>query len=120
MSEMPAPVAELSPREKGFIAAIIRKYPRGQSGEKNLVRSLTIFTAMLIIAHAIEQLVPTWWLPFLIIYPPAVFLFTRYRKFSIFRSCVLSKVGARLAQYEPIAPGRPDSPAAAPHAHHAR
>ncbi|GMU20652.1 MAG: hypothetical protein AMXMBFR13_07490 [Phycisphaerae bacterium] len=98
---------ELTPRERGFVARIMAKYPGGQAREADLYRSLAIFTAMVAGAHLIEQFVPTWWLPLVIIYPPAVFLFSRYRKFGIFRSCVISKLGARLTRYEPIALRKP-------------
>ena len=110
--------AELLPREKGFVSRIIQKYPGGQSGDKNLFRSLAIFCLMIVTAHVIECVVPasparlSWWLPLLVILPVAGFLFTRYRKFSIFRSCVLSKVAGRLAQYK--------SGTSHPHAAHRR
>ena len=101
---------ELLPREKGFVSRIRRKYPGGQSADKDLARSLAIFCLMILVAHLIERLVPqtpaklAWWLPLAIILPIGGFMFTRYRKFSIFRSCVLSKVAGRLAQYEEISP----------------
>lgn len=105
-------LAELLPREKGFIGRILQKYPGGQSHDKDLYRSLVIFSLMILVAHLIEQVVPStplrlsWWLPLVVILPPALFMFSRYRKFSIFRSCVLSKVAGRLAQYEDITPPR--------------
>ena len=103
------PVVELSPREKGFVCRILKKYPGGQHRDKDLYRSVAIFVLLIVLAHAVEQLVPasmSWWLPPLIILPPAVILFSRYRKFSIFRSCVLSKVAGRLARYEDLTPPR--------------
>ncbi len=109
----PLPV-ELAPREKGFVWRIMHKYPGGQHQGKDLYRSLAIFTAMIVVAHVLEQVLPTRWLALVIILPPALFLFTRYRKFSIFRSCVLSKVAGRLAQYEDLSP--PRGGAAHPHA----
>jgi hypothetical protein len=101
---------ELTPRERGFVARLMAKYPGGRHTGKDLYRSVAISSALILAAHMIEQVMPAWarwWLPLLIIYPPAVYLFTRYRKFSIFRSCVISKLGARLSKYEPIAPSRP-------------
>jgi len=77
------------------------KYPGGVSRQKDLVRSLAIFTAMIVAAHLIEIFVSSHWLALLIIYPPAVWMFYRYRKFNIFRSCLISKIAARLAQFEP-------------------
>jgi hypothetical protein len=120
MESTESKVPELLPREKGFIRRIVQKYPEGRSADKNLSRSLAIFCLMIVAAHVIERIVPatpsglSWWLPLLIILPVAGFMFTRYRKFSIFRSCVLSKVAARLAQYEDISP--PKSKTAHPHA----
>jgi len=114
MSEQNA-IPELSPRELGFVCRIMRKYEGGQHRPVDLYRSVGIFTGMIVVAHVIEQLVPTWWLPLLIILPPAVFMFSRYRKFSIFRSCVLSKVARRLSQYEKLEP-----PAGSAHPHAAR
>ena len=108
--EQAAPPVELSPRERGFVARLMVKYPGGQAQAKDLVRSVVIISALIVAAHVIEQVVPAWarwWLPLLIIYPPAVYMFTRYRKFSIFRSCVISKLGSRLSKYETIAPSRP-------------
>ena len=113
----PEPV-ELAAREKGFVCRIMHKYPGGQHRGRDLYRSLAIFSALIVLAHVIEQLVPTRWLALVIILPPALFMFTRYRKFSIFRSCVLSKVGSRLAQYEDLTP--PRGGAAHPHARRAR
>src|ERR1044071_6506222 len=104
MSENPANHPELTPRERGFVYRIITKYKAGQHHTSDLYRSLAIFLAMLVAAHVIERLIPNWWLPLLLIVPPALFMFSRYRKFSIFRSCVMSKVAARLAQYEDIQP----------------
>lgn len=101
---------DLSPRERGFVARIMTKYPGGTHQGKDLYRSVAIISMLIVVAHVIEQVMPAWarwWLPLLIILPPAIVLFTRYRKFSIFRSCVLSKVAARLSRYEPIAPARP-------------
>lgn len=108
--------AELTPRERGFVARIMTKYPGGRHTERDLYRSVAIISTLILAAHVIEQLVPDWgrwWLPFLLIYPPAIFMFTRYRKFSIFRSCVISKLGTRLSKYETIAPSRPGHPASA-------
>ncbi|HOB75462.1 MAG TPA: hypothetical protein PKG54_13170 [Phycisphaerae bacterium] len=101
---------ELTPRERGFVARIMAKYPGGRHTAKDLYRSVVIISVLILAAHVIEQIVPAWgrwWLPLLIIYPPAIYLFTRYRKFGIFRSCIISKLGARLSKYEPVAPGRP-------------
>ena len=97
---------ELSPREKGFVARLMSKYPGGQRRGRDLYRSVLIFSVIVLAFHVIEQLMPAvWWgyvLGFVVVYPPAVWVFVRYRRFSIFRSCVLSKVGGRLAQYEPL------------------
>jgi hypothetical protein len=77
---------------------------------------------MIVAAHVIERVIPaspaklSWWLPLLIVLPAAGFLFSRYRKFSIFRSHVLSKVAQRLAQYEDLSPPN-RAGAAHPHAH---
>src|SRR5689334_16942518 len=93
---------ELSPRERGFVCSIMRKYRAGQKTDRHLYKSLAIFFAMVLAAHLIERLIPSspanlsWWLPLLIVLPLAGFLFSRYRKFSIFRSSVLSKVAQRL------------------------
>ncbi|GMV97851.1 MAG: hypothetical protein HRF43_08220 [Phycisphaerae bacterium] len=104
----PAADVELTPRERGFVARIMAKYPGGTHQGKDLHRSVAIVSGLILVAHLIEQALAglawaRWWLPLLIVYPPAVFMFTRYRKFSIFRSCVLSKVAARLSKYETIA-----------------
>ncbi len=110
MPEQSVEAADLTPRERGFVARIMAKYPGGRHAGMDLYRSVAIISGLLVAAHVIERIVPAWgawWLPFLIIYPPAVYLFTRYRKFSIFRSCVISKLGARLSRYEPMAPSRP-------------
>lgn len=105
-SPSPAEV-ELSPRERGFVARIMAKYPGGRFQDKDLYRSVVIFSLIIVVGHLVERYTP-WWLALLIIYPLAIWMFTRYRRFSIFRSCVLSKVAGRLSQYEPIAPpGRP-------------
>lgn len=109
---------ELSARERGFVWRILRKYPAGQHRDTDLVRSLAIFCAMIAAGHLIERLVPAAyaaWLPLVIILPPALFMFSRYRRFSIFRSCVLSKVAGRLAQHEDIAP-TPGAGVGHPHA----
>jgi hypothetical protein len=120
----PTAAPELSPREKGFVSRIMRKYPGGQSTDRQLHRSLVIFSVMIVAAHLLERLIPSsplhlaWWLPLAIVWPAGLILFSRYRRFSIFRSCVLSKVAGRLAQYEDLAPPSahpksPHSPAAA-------
>lgn len=108
-------IPELSPRERGFVCRIMHKYAGGQHRPVDLYRSLAIFAGLIVVAHVIEQVVPTWWLPLLIILPPALFMFSRYRKFSIFRSCVLSKVARRLSQYEKLEP-----PAGGVHPHAAK
>lgn len=110
--------AELSPREKGFITSIMRKYPAGQSTDKQLVRSMVIFGLIITMGHVLEQVLPTRWLALAIILPLGLFMFSRYRKFSIFRSCVLSKVAARLSKYEDLTP--PARPGGAPHPHAGR
>jgi hypothetical protein len=109
MTSIAGQAPELTRREKGFVCRIMAKYPGGQHRGGQLYRSIAIFAGMLLAAHVIEQTVPTWWLPLLIIAPPAAWLFSRYRRFSIFRSCVLSKVAARLALYEPLAPAATDA-----------
>jgi hypothetical protein len=98
------PLPELSPRERGFVKRMISKYRQGEHSPRDLYRSLAIFSAMVLLAHFIEQFVPTFWLPLVIIYPPAVWLFSRYRRFNIFKSCVLSKVAQRLSRHEPLEP----------------
>lgn len=106
MNSNPPAAVELSPREKGFVCRIMQKYPGGRHQGRDLYRSLAIITSLIVVGHVLEQVLPTRWLALVIILPPALFMFTRYRKFSIFRSCVLSKVAGRLAQYEDLTPPR--------------
>ena len=103
MLELQTPV-ELTPRECGFVKRMMTKYRQGEHRPSDLYRSLAIFSVMVLLAHFIEQFVPTFWLPLVIIYPPAVWLFSRYRRFNIFKSCLLSKVAERLAWHEPFEP----------------
>ncbi len=86
-------VGGLSEKEKRLVKRLVQKYSRDGSP---LLRSLAIFTAMVLIGHAVEQRpeLPGW-AAFLIIYVPALWLFSKYRRFSIFKSNLLCKLAAQ-------------------------
>jgi len=60
-------MVELTPRERGFVKRIMLKYQQGQSHGQDLYRSLAIFSAIVLAGHLLEQFVPTFWLPLLLI-----------------------------------------------------
>lgn len=81
---------ELSERERRFLERLVKKY--AEEGRKPLLRSLLIFTALVTAGHLIEQYNLPEWGAFLAVYCPAIWLFRRYRRMSIFKSRLMRKL----------------------------
>jgi hypothetical protein len=81
---------ELTERERKFLTRITNKYQ--DEGPRALIKSLLIFSAIITAGHLIERSPLPWWGAFLAVYCPAIFLFSRYRRFNIFKSRLLRKL----------------------------
>lgn len=102
---LPAPFdTTLNDRERRLAQRLAIKYMREGSP---LLRSLLIFSVLVGIGHAIEQAPLPGWATFLLVYIPAIFLFTRYRRFSIFKSRLLCKLSVMAGVVELSADGKP-------------
>lgn len=91
---------ELSEPERKFLKRIAAKY--GNPKRKPLLQSLLIFTAMIAVAHFIERTSLPSWISFFLVYIPAIYLFSRYRRFGIFKSKLMRKLALREGQREGV------------------
>lgn len=96
----PGAEVELSNSERKFLKRIAAKY--GNPKRKPLLQSLLIFTAMIVVAHFIERTSLPSWISFFLVYIPAVYLFSRYRRFGIFKSRLMRKLALREAKREGV------------------
>jgi hypothetical protein len=80
---------EFTQRERGFLKRIVGKYTQTPNP---IVRSVLIFSVLIVLAHGIERSPLPGWAAFVAIYFPALFLFHRYRKFGIFKSRIMRKL----------------------------
>jgi hypothetical protein len=81
---------ELLPRERRFLERVATKF--ADDSNKALLRSLLIITALIAAAHLIERSSLPGWAAFAAIYAPALWLFFRYRRMSIFKSRLMRKL----------------------------
>jgi hypothetical protein len=81
---------ELLPRERRFLERVVLKF--SNDGNKPLLRSLLIITLLIAAGHLIERSNLPAWAAFALIYCPALWLFFRYRKMSIFKSRLMRKL----------------------------
>ncbi|HLX59854.1 MAG TPA: hypothetical protein VKX17_01110 [Planctomycetota bacterium] len=84
---------ELSATEKKFLKRIVAKF--GSTRRKPLLQSLIVITALVTAAHLIERSGLPWWAAFALIYAPTIYLFSRYRRFGIFKSKLMRKLALR-------------------------
>ncbi len=84
------PAVEFSEREKKFLTRIVNKY--GEQEGRPLLRSLLVITLLIVTAHGIERTALPAWAAFCIVYIPSLWLFSRYRKISIFKSRLMRKL----------------------------
>lgn len=103
----------LTPRERQFLKMLLRKYQKDDS--RILLRSLVVITGLVTAAHLLERTSLPSWLVFVLIYIPTVFMFTRYRKFEVFKMRILVNLAkeAGIDQDAPSTghPGGPGAPA---------
>lgn len=80
---------EFTDAEVRFLNRIVRKYSGDQ---RPLLRSVLIFSLMIVAAHLLERTPLPWWIVFPLIYLPALWLFSRYRRFAIFKTRLMRKL----------------------------
>ncbi len=86
---------ELTEPEKRFLKRIVAKYSQ-QSNP--LYRSLAVISALIVVAHLLERSTLPWWVVFPLIYIPAIWMFSRYRRFAIFKTRLMVKLARRLEE----------------------
>lgn len=85
-----APQEELSPREKGFLSSLARKYEADENAGQ--VRSYLIAAAGTLALFAIARWLPWWWAALIVFEAAALYLFRQYKRFSVFKTRVLVKL----------------------------
>ncbi|MBT3350667.1 MAG: hypothetical protein HOC91_03880 [Nitrospinaceae bacterium] len=85
-----APRNGLSAREKGFLSSLARKYET--SDDAGQVRSYIIAAAGTLALFAIARWLPWWWAALIAFEAAALFLFYKYKRFSVFKTRVLVKL----------------------------
>ncbi len=85
-----APKEGLTDREKGFLARLARKYETGEGAGQ--VRSYLIAAAGTLALFTFARWLPWWWAALVVFEAAALFLFYKYKRFSVFKTRVLVKL----------------------------
>ena len=83
----------LTERERKFLKRMTSKY--GNASRHPLLQSLLVSTTLVILGHLIERADLPWWGALMLVYIPALYLFSRYRRFGIFKSRLMCKLALR-------------------------
>lgn len=85
-----APREGLTDREKGFLSRLARKYETDENAGQ--VRSYLIAAAGTLALFALARWLPWWWAALIAFETAALFLFYKYKRFSVFKTRVLVKL----------------------------